>query len=217
MRLHRTTRAARLVYEAKGDLRKQSEANLALARETFDRASALAKSSTVPTAQVDSARRDLRVAEAALAAAIADEKAALAQLGGSAQTPIEQVPGVLQAQLAIKSAERSLALTSIAAPFRGNVTGVDSVQLGALISIGQPALALVATDAPWITVAFETDPTRRTRPDYRLSPNTAAVGDDRSATVSSPRGGVAHIAYLGGMLGGFVMIRFVWGRRLWHR
>lgn len=152
------SRAARLVYEAKGDLRKQTEASLALARETFDRVSALEKSSTAPPAQLDSARRDLRVAEAAMAGAVADEKAALAQIGGSTDTPTEQVPSVRQAQLAIENAERNLALTRFAAPFRGIITGADSVQLGSLISVGQSALALVATDAPWITANLkETD------------------------------------------------------------
>lgn len=35
--------------------------------------------------------------------------------------------------------------------------------------------------------------------------------------VSGRQAGVAHFAHLGGMLGGFLIIRFAWGRRLWRR
>jgi len=71
--------------------------------------------------------------------------AALAQLDGNPDMPIDQQSTVQQAQAAVDSAARNLRLTSIVAPFDGIPNNVESIAVGAFLNAGQSAFPLVST------------------------------------------------------------------------
>jgi membrane fusion protein (multidrug efflux system) len=86
-----------------------------------------------------------QTAKANLASLQRDAAAALAQLGGNPDLPIDQQPTVQQAQATVDSAMRNLRLTAIVAPFDGIPNNVESIAVGAFLNAGQPAFPLVST------------------------------------------------------------------------
>ena len=78
----------------------------------------------------------------------------LARLGGSADTPVEQLPQYLAAQAKVDEAQRELDHTVIHAPFAGTVTDVDSVQPGMFLAASTAAFGLVSSERVWV----EADP-----------------------------------------------------------
>ena len=136
---------------------KQNQADVTYAQEQFDRANSLVQSGVGTRQDADAARRDLRVAKDQLVAAQASASSTLAQLGGSADTPIESQAIYLAAQAALESAERNLRLATVTAPFAGIATQVDNIAVGSYLTGGKPAFTLVSTDA-WVDANLkETD------------------------------------------------------------
>lgn len=151
-------RALQQSYAAKTEIVAQAEAALHYARETFDRIAPLVRNRTATPAQLDQTTRDVRAAEATLAAARADAAAVLAQLGGRPDRPVADLPAVRQAKLAVDAADRNLAFAEVRAPSAGVVTGVDALQIGALLGQSQTAIALVSSTPAWVTANIkETD------------------------------------------------------------
>jgi membrane fusion protein (multidrug efflux system) len=99
----------------------------------------------VPRATLDAAIRDLQTAKANLASLQREAAAALAQLGGNPDLPVDQQATVKQAQAAVDTAARNLRLTSIVAPFDGIPNNVESIAVGAFLNAGQSAFPLVST------------------------------------------------------------------------
>src|SRR5258707_11104470 len=109
-------------------------------------------------ATLDAAIRDLQPAKANLASRQREAAAALAQLGGNPDLPIDQQPTVKQAQAAVETAARNLRLTSIVAPFDGIPNNVESIAVGAYLNAGQSAFPLLSTQDLYVEANIkETD------------------------------------------------------------
>jgi membrane fusion protein (multidrug efflux system) len=138
----------------------------------------------VPRATLDAAIRDLQAAKANLASLQREAAAALAQLGGNPDMPVDQQSTVKQAQAAVDTAARNLRLTSVLAPFDGIPNNVESTAVGAFLNAGQSAFPLVSTNDLYIeaniretdlTYVKEGNPARVTVDAYPDSPIAAKV------------------------------------------
>jgi membrane fusion protein (multidrug efflux system) len=123
----------------------EAKATVDYAQTNYERQQHLYDTGAVPRATLDAAIRDLQTAKANLASLQRDAAAALAQLGGNPDLPIDQQPTVQQAQATVDSAMRNLRLTAIVAPFDGIPNNVESIAVGAFLNAGQPAFPLVST------------------------------------------------------------------------
>lgn len=136
---------------------QQAQADVTYAQAQFDRATSLVQTGVGTRQEADSARRDLRVAQDQLQAAQASANSTLAQLGGSADTPIESQATYLEAKAALETAERNLRLATVTAPFDGIATQVDNIAVGSFLTAAKPAFTLVSTKA-WVDANLkETD------------------------------------------------------------
>jgi len=131
-------------YRARLKQIDQAKASADYAQTTFDRQQQLYNSGAAPRATLDASIRDLQTAKANLASLQREAAAALAQLGGNPDMPVDQQPTVKQAKAAVDSAARNLRLTSIVAPFDGIPNNVESIALGVFLNAGQSAFPLVS-------------------------------------------------------------------------
>ncbi|HTG03979.1 MAG TPA: HlyD family secretion protein, partial [Bradyrhizobium sp.] len=145
---------------------------------TFERQQELFNRGAAPRATLDAAIRDLQVANANLASLQREAAAALAQLGGNPDMPVDQQSTMKQALAAVDLAARNLRLTAIVAPFDGIPNNVESIAIGAFLNAGQSAFPLVSTNDPYIeaniretdlTYVREGDPARLAVDAYRES------------------------------------------------
>jgi membrane fusion protein, multidrug efflux system len=128
------------------------------AQTNYERQQHLFDTGAVPRATLDAATRDLQAAKANLASLQREAAAALAQLGGNPDMPIDQQPSVKQAQAAVEAAARNLRLTSAVAPFDGIPNNVESIAVGAYLNAGQAAFPLVSTQDLYVEANIkETD------------------------------------------------------------
>ena len=146
---HDQIAAAIETYKARQQQVNQAQANLTYARQELNRAQQLVTRGAVTQQQLDTATRDEQVAARALTGAQADANAALAEIGGDGDKPIEQRPQYLAAQAKLRDAERNLRLTEVTAPFAGIVTNVNAINTGAFLTAGQQAISMVATQGAW--------------------------------------------------------------------
>nr|WIE92151.1 HlyD family secretion protein [Mesorhizobium sp. WSM4875] len=128
----------------------QAEADIPYYESAFQRQQDLLKTSTASKATFDSAQHDLIAARQKVIVAKAQAQAALAQLGGDADQPVEKNPFYLQAQSALDDAQRNLGDSVVKAPFDGVVTNVDALQVGKYLPASQPAFSLVSSTDIWI-------------------------------------------------------------------
>jgi membrane fusion protein, multidrug efflux system len=136
----------------------EAKATADYAQITFERQQHLYETSAAPRATLDAAIRDLQTAKANLASLQREAAAALAQLGGNPDMPVDQHPSVKQAQAAVDVAARNLRLTAIVAPFDGIPNNVESIAVGAFLNAGQSAFPLVSTNDLYIEANIrETD------------------------------------------------------------
>jgi membrane fusion protein (multidrug efflux system) len=131
-------------YHARLKQIDQAKATADYAQTTFERQQQLFDTGAAPRATLDASIRDLQTAKANLASLQREAAAALAQLGGNPDMPLEQQSTVKQAQAAVDSAARNLRLTSIVAPFDGIPNNVESIALGVFLNAGQSAFPLVS-------------------------------------------------------------------------
>ena len=129
---------------------EQARTDVPFYETTFARQQDLARRGAASQAALDQARRDLAAARDRVMVAQRQAEAALAQLGGTADAPIETNPRFLQAQAQVDKAKRDLARTVVTAPFPGVATNVDALQVGAYLQAGQPGFSLVASDHVWV-------------------------------------------------------------------
>ncbi|MGZ3310077.1 MAG: efflux RND transporter periplasmic adaptor subunit [Xanthobacteraceae bacterium] len=136
----------------------EAKATADYAQTNYERQQHLYDTGAVPRATLDTAIRDLQTAKANLASLQREAAAALAQLGGDPDLPIDQQPTVKQAQAAVDTAARNLRLTSIVAPFDGIPNNVENIAVGAFLNAGQSAFPLVSTSDLYIEANIrETD------------------------------------------------------------
>jgi membrane fusion protein, multidrug efflux system len=139
-----------------------------VSQQQFDAAQAAADSARAATdsarSQVREAELGIGVAESRLAQAQAGEQQAHAELS-TAQTAPEQVAAtrarasaaearVLQARAALKQAELNREYATVRAPAAG-VVSRKTVEVGQVVQTGQPLMALISLDRPWITANFK--------------------------------------------------------------
>ena len=162
----------------------QAKATADYAQTTYQRQQQLYDTGAAPRATLDGAIRDLQTAKANLASLEREATAALAQLGGNPDMPVDQQATVKQAQAAVDSAARNLRLTSIVAPFDGIPDSVESIAIGAFLNAGQSAFPLVSKHDLYIeaniretdlTYVREGDPARITVDAYTDTPLAGKV------------------------------------------
>lgn len=129
---------------------RQAEADLALAKTEYDRVNNLISRQVASQTQLDTARHNLEVGDAKLAALKAQAAAVLAQLGGNPDKPVEQQAQYLQAKAQLDKAERDLRLSTVTSPIDGIVTKVSSLQLGTVLAAGTPAFSVVGSHDVWV-------------------------------------------------------------------
>ena len=132
-------------YRARLKQIDEAKATADYAQTNYERQQHLFDTGAAPRATLDAAIRDLQTAKANLASLQREAAAALAQLGGNPDMPIDQQVTVKQAQAAVDLAARNLRLTSIVAPFDGIPNNVESIAVGAFLNAGQSAFPLVST------------------------------------------------------------------------
>ncbi|HET6182973.1 MAG TPA: HlyD family secretion protein [Acetobacteraceae bacterium] len=133
-------------------LRQQAaqEAMVASDQATLDRYATLVKSGAVTKQEYDDARYKLEADQAQVGSSQAQVKAALARLGGKAETPITDMPAYKQAEAQLGEAEREMRHSVVRAPYDGTVTQVSKLQLGQFLPAGTPAFGLVGTTNFWV-------------------------------------------------------------------
>src|SRR6202790_962927 len=145
-------------YRARLKQIDEAKATADYAQTNYERQQHLFDTDAAPRATLDAAIRDLQTAKANLASLQREAAAALAQLGGNPDMPIDQQVTVKQAQAAVDLAARNLRLTSILAPFDGIPNNVESIAVGAFLNAGQSAFPLVSTSDLYIEANIrETD------------------------------------------------------------
>jgi membrane fusion protein (multidrug efflux system) len=177
-------RSRRDVDRLKGLLAKDE-----VSQQQYDAAVASADAQAAATdtarAQIVEAEAAIRLAESRQPQAAAGEQQALAGLRSS-QTGPEQVTAmrarassaqakVEQAKATLAQAELNLQYTSIKAPARG-VVSRKAVNIGQVVAMGQPLMALVLSDEVWITANFKETQLGEMRPGQRVDIAVDAFG-----------------------------------------
>jgi len=145
-------------YRARLKQIDEAKAMADFAQTTYQRQQQLYSSGSAARATLDAAIRDLQTAKANLAALQREAAAALAQLGGDPDLPIDEQATVKQARAAVDAAERNLKLTSVVAPFDGIPHNVESIAVGAFLNAGQSAFPLVSSRTLYVEANLrETD------------------------------------------------------------
>jgi membrane fusion protein (multidrug efflux system) len=128
----------------------QAEADLPYYQTVFKRQQDLMTTGAGTKAAFDSAQHDLEATKQKVSVAKGQADAALAQLSGDANQPIEKSPFYLQAKSGVDNAQRDFNDTIVRAPFDGVVTNVNAVQVGSYLQASQQAFSLVSTSQLWI-------------------------------------------------------------------
>jgi membrane fusion protein, multidrug efflux system len=145
-------------YRARLKQIDEAKATADYAQNNYERQQHLFDTGAAPRATLDAAIRDLQTAKANLASLQREAAAALAQLGGNPDMPVDQQASVKQARAAVDTAARNQRLTSIVAPFDGIPNNVESIAVGAFLNAGQSAFPLVSTHDLYIEANIrETD------------------------------------------------------------
>jgi membrane fusion protein (multidrug efflux system) len=141
---------------------KAAEDTVTFADREAVREKTLANAGVASRQQVDQAQHAADEAHAQGAAARQQLAAALANLGGQPDRPVDQHPSVMQAQAQVDKAKLGLSYTTIVAPADGTVTKVDQLQVGAYVNAAQPLFWLVSGQ-PWVEANFKENQLARMR------------------------------------------------------
>jgi membrane fusion protein (multidrug efflux system) len=106
--------------------------------------------------QLDEATHAAQNATSSLATARAEEAAALANLDGDPNAPVEEQPSVMAAQARLKKAEINQSYTTVSAPVAGIVTRVQQLQVGGYVNPSQTVFWLMSGE-PWVEANFKED------------------------------------------------------------
>ena len=140
---------------------KQAQAHVETASAETDRAAAdlrrtmnLAKQRVVSKQQLDHAGTAHRVAATRRTAAIEEYDRVLSSLGGDPNLPTEKQSLVRETRAALEQAELNLAYATLKAPANGFISQ-KGVQVGQRIKAGQPLMALVDLNNPYVVANFK--------------------------------------------------------------
>ncbi|HEY9535018.1 MAG TPA: HlyD family secretion protein [Mucilaginibacter sp.] len=131
-----------------------AQARLDKVAKDYDRFANLVKDGSITRQQFDQAKSDLVVAQANLAAAKDQYKAAMQQIGTSRDQLKVTNTGVNQRQVDVDYAKLQLSYTNIKAPASG-IASKKNVQIGQLIQPGQTLFSIVNDNSIYITANFK--------------------------------------------------------------
>jgi membrane fusion protein (multidrug efflux system) len=178
------TRAERDVERFKGLVQKdeisQQQFDAAVADGAAARASADAARSEVTAAQsaivvAEQRARQTRGSAAQAHASLATAQTAPQQLQITQAHASSAEARVKQAQAALAQAELNLQYTAIKAPANGIVSR-KTVEVGQVVQVGQPLLALVSLDDVWVTANFKETQLERMRQGQPAAVDVDALG-----------------------------------------
>ena len=131
----------------------QAQADLPFYQTAFKRQQDLLATGAGTKASFDQAQHDLDATRQKIAVAKAQADAALAQLGGDPNQPIEKNSFYLQALSGVDNAQRDLDDTVVRAPFDGVVANVDAIRPGSYLQASQQAFSLVSSTTMWVAAS----------------------------------------------------------------
>ena len=135
-----------------------ARSTLAFQQRDTERQTQLQAQGISSRAQLDQARTSFQSSQQQLAAAEQQTASALADLGGNADAPPENLPLVRQAQATLDRALLELSYTVVHAPMDGVVAKVDQIQVGDHVNAATPLFALLSDRDVWVEANFkETD------------------------------------------------------------
>jgi membrane fusion protein (multidrug efflux system) len=135
-----------------------AENTLAFQQQEYERQVKLAAAGISSHSQLEQSAHDLASTRQKLEAARAQSASAFADLSGDPAAPLENQPGVKQAQAALDRANLELSDTMVRAPIDGVVTKVEQLQVGDFVEAATPLFALVSAKNVWLEANFkETD------------------------------------------------------------
>ncbi len=134
-----------------------AQADMSLARATYDRQAELMKRGFTTRASLDAAAHGVAAARARLATAEAAAARARSQVGSGSGT--SGVPAAMRAAMALRErAALELARTVVRAPKDGTISQTSRLQVGTVMPSGVPTLSLVVSQAAWVEANYkETD------------------------------------------------------------
>lgn len=171
-----------------------AETNIAYADKEYRRVADLVGRHFVSQVQLDERRQALDLARQKLAVLQQEIASVLANLNQHPDAPVDQYPAYQEAAADFAKAKINQAHTIVFAPFKGVVSHLP--KRGQYLNASSPALALVASDAPWIEANFnETDLTHvraeqkveikvDTYPDRRWQGHVASISPASGAEFS---------------------------------
>jgi membrane fusion protein (multidrug efflux system) len=140
---------------------KQERANVAMAaaeaeraRTDLERTANLAKQQVVSTQSLDHARTAYSVAESRRVATVRALDRALSALDGNPDLPTEEQCLVREARAALDQARQNLSYAVVTASANGYISQ-RRVQVGQRVQPGQPLMALVELDDPYVVANFK--------------------------------------------------------------
>jgi membrane fusion protein (multidrug efflux system) len=148
-----------------------AEDTLAYQQREYDRQNGLLASGIASQVQVNQLRHALDNARQALSSAREELAAVGANLGGDANTSIENHPNVLQARATLDRALLNLSYTVISAPEDGIVAKVEQLQIGNYINASSPQFALISTQDVWVEANFKESQLTYMRPGQAATVN----------------------------------------------
>jgi membrane fusion protein, multidrug efflux system len=126
-------------------------------QQEYRRQSELMQQGFTTRARLQAAQHALDDARSKLGKAQADAAKARAALATAPVAPGVN-PALLSAQAQRRKAMLDLSRTEVRAPISGTVTQADRLQVGQVMTMGLPALTIVASDKSWVEANFkETD------------------------------------------------------------
>jgi membrane fusion protein (multidrug efflux system) len=150
--------AMKATYQQRLADRQAAQDLLAYRQTELQRQQRLAAAGISSRAQLDQALHEADAARQQLAASRESIANIMADLGGTADVPIEQHPSLRQAQAQLDRALLNLSYTTIKAPTDGIATKVEQIQAGDYITASTPVFALMSNSDIWVEANFkETD------------------------------------------------------------
>jgi membrane fusion protein (multidrug efflux system) len=134
---------------------KNATSEVSYFSDELDRQSALTKKGVGTVSALDGAKRDLRRAQDALAAANQTVTGATAALGGDPTIEADKHPQVLAADAARAKAALALSQATVYAPADGVIYQAASFKPGQYVATGTALFALVETRENWIDANFK--------------------------------------------------------------
>lgn len=186
--------ALQAAYRSKQAELGLAQTNTAFAEKEYRRQADLAQQHFVSQIQLDDRRHALDVARQQALVLQQDIERVLAGLNQKPDAAVSEYPAYQEVAADLAQAHINLERTTVYAPFAGVVNNVP--KLGQHLNAGSPALALVASSAPWVEANFnETDlthvlPGQRTEvsvdmyPDLRLNGTVASISPASGAEFS---------------------------------